>query len=83
MSALKVMGPPRVSLCVNRTLELSTGSRNDRETADVEEAVEVVIVVLTDPSAPARSSIEVMCSELGTDSRETVCQIPEQGYIAR
>jgi hypothetical protein len=68
-----------VPFAVKSVLELSAGSRIAIDTEE-EELVEVVTVVLTEPSAAARSVMSVMYSALGTASSETVCQMPVHGY---
>ena len=52
-------------------------------TDDEEPLFEVEIVAFTEPSAEARRSTLVMYSVLGTDSIDTVCQIPLQGCRAK
>ena len=48
-------------------------------TVEEEPEEEVRIVALTVPSASAISLTSVMYSSFATASRDTVCQIPEQG----
>jgi hypothetical protein len=79
-STWNVIDEPALPVVVPRMFELSLESKTESVTSEEEPSMLVRTVALMVPSADARRSMFVIYSLLETDSIETVCQIPLQGY---